>query len=372
MKEYRVITIECPKEYSITQVFSMIRSKINSDKNIFYIHDLKRSPSDMLSKSFEKLYNETPLEKFWHQFTPEVFVKAGDTDYACWILSNLDDRWTSPNPNTCGSLSEEELNKVFTMWEKRPKNRLPDIMVGLDEIQWNGKPVSKGTYGCKKAEAWNFLGKTYLSNSVIVSRYYNDTRYSVYLSVEACFRDLPIIQEIAESLGKIKSEQVYYAPETEAERETWDKSKEEAEVQFNKALEGIQNLTLEEFENYGDSRDASAMGVLSTGIVVNVRQMIKKHLCDNAWSIRKKLPDEEDIMVSKDKGDAVLSLCLMPQHKGHTVHLDIDLRSKRFYFTERMRLIYVTTAREDQVEIFIKNARIIRDYLDSCIDDFHF
>ncbi len=372
MKEYRVITVECPKEYSITQIFSMIRSKINSDKNIFYITDLKQSPSDMLSKSFEKLYNETPLEKYWHQYTPEVFIKQGKPDTKVWIISNLDDRWTSPNPNTCEPLTEEELNKVFTMWEKRPRNTCPDIMVGLDEISWDGNPVSEGTYGYKKAEAWNLLGRTYLSNSVIVSRYFNDTRYSVYLSVEACFRDFPIVQEVAESLGKIKSEQVYYAPETEAEREEWDKSRERAEEQFSKALEGIQTLKLEKYENYGDSEDAAAMGKLDTGIVVNVRQMIKKHLCDDGWSIRKKLPDEFDIMVSKDKGDAVLSLSLQPQHKGHSMQIVLLLRSKRFRFSEELRFIYLQTAREDQVEIFIKNARIIRDYLDSCIDDFHF
>jgi len=356
MKEYKILTIQCPKEYNLTTIFSIIRKKVNSDKNFFYLRGLE--PSDKLRTSLKKIYDEIDLDRFSYLYIPDYLVQAGMTDRLTWLYSNLDSRWTSPNfNNICEPLSGENFDKLLDFYDKLPRSRLLlDEVVGLDEIEWEGNKVAKGTYGYKKADAWIKLGSNYLSNAIIVSRFWRAKQYTVYISCEKQFSDLAVIREVAESLGKVKSEQSFFAPEGAEERAQWVETYKEAEKKFTKATEGIKELKLEKYEN----------GMNDPSKIINIRQLLKKHLCDNGWSIRKKLPDEYGIMISKDKDDAVLSLSVMSRHNGQHLIIDACYRHKKFYFYDRLPIM-MDGPDEEQIEIYLKNVRIIRDHLDEMI-----
>ena len=351
MKEYTILEIKCDKNLTFTDIYSIIKGKFKHNRNLFSIMGLK---TERMTKGNLALFESLEMDRFAYKITLEH--RVGKPDYNPkiddrHIFSNLDENWRWHNPQVNESVSDEFMERLIAFLDKVNANAMSTQVVVFDEIEWDGTPVSKGTYGYQKADATYLWPLNYLSNAVVVGRTYQGKACSAYISCETVFRDLPVVQELAESLGKIKNEFAYYAPEDDTERELWDKEKAEAEAKFKSAVAGFKNLRLE---------DHVKNGTAGTSKKIDVKKYIKTYLCTDGWKIGKSLPEEWPLVVRKQKGDASIGIGIDSRHNGHGVHLIVYYRSRSFLFSEHVE--YISDAHEDQIEICIRNGQKIRDY----------
>lgn len=352
MTEYTVLKIQCEKDMTIADICKKVTDRVSYNRNLFSIQDLH---PQIMRPSNLALYNSLGLERFAYTFVPEHIKQREYYDPAKddrHMLSNLDNNWEWGNPSMHESLSEEELTQLITFLDKLKALDLSTMVLGLDEIEWDGTPVGKGTYGYEKADGLYGFGDNYLSNAVLLGRDHKNKNYTVHISCEKRFRELPIIQELADSLGKIKHEVNYFAPEDEEERQEWEKIAAQAKTRFEAALAGLSSLPLEKYEE---------MGTAGYSKKIDIKKYVKEYLCTDGWKLRKALPDEWSTIVCKEKGDATVSIGVSPYHNGHQVQTGVYYRSKMFKFAENLG--YITDAHEDQIEIFFRDAKIVRDYL---------
>lgn len=348
MKEYIVLKIQCEKDLTIADIYEKVSSRVAYKRNLFAILNIN---TEFMRASNVALYDSLGLERFAYTFVPE-HIRQSTYRYDNHMLSNLDDNWAWGNPSMHESLSHEELTRLITFLDKLKALDLSTMVLGFDEIEWDGTPVGKGTCGYEKADGLYGLGENYLSNAVLIGRDYKNKNYIVHLSCEKRFRELSIIQDLADSLGKIKHEVNYFAPENEKERREWEKIAAEAKTKFEAALAGLSSLPLEKFEK---------MGTAGYSKKIDIKKYVKEYLCTDGWKLRKALPDEWSTIVCKEKGDATVSIGVSPYHNGHQVQTGVYYRSKMFKFAENLG--YITDAHEDQIEIFFRDAKIVRDYL---------
>lgn len=356
MKEYVVLELKCDKDLTIADIYAKVTERVAHNRNLFVLQNLKL---DRMTKSNQNLYNSLRLERFAYTVIPEHLRNVTDYETRRFMHSNLDDNWVWHNPNPAESLSEEELRELITLLDKLKKADVSTMLLAFDEIAWDGSKVGKGTYGYEKADSTYNLGWNYLSNAVLVGRTYNKSEYTVYISCEKRFRDLSVVQELADSLGHIKRETSYFAPEDDNEREEWNKTAAQAEVKFKNAMEGIDSLPLEKFEK---------MGTAGTSKKIDIKKYVKTYLCTDGWKLRKARPDEWSILVAKDKEDATVTIGVSPWRNGHQVQTCVYYRSEKFKFVENIKNAgYITDAHEDQIEIFFRDTVIIRDYLNEAL-----
>jgi hypothetical protein len=151
------------------------------------------------------------------------------------MISNLDKCWEWHNEHTNESLSQDDFHDLMSFIDTLKAHDFASLVVGFDNIKWGEEQVNNGTYGYEKADGAYGLGRNYLSNSLIIGKTAENKSYTAYVSLEKRFRDLDIINQITESLGKIISEEVYFAPENKEEREEWNLKANEAKQKFDNA-----------------------------------------------------------------------------------------------------------------------------------------
>lgn len=351
MKEYTILEIKCDKSLTFSEIHSIIDGKVKHNRNLFSIMGLQ---PERMTKDNLALFESLEMDRFAYKFTLEH--RVGKPDYNPQIddrhlFSNLDENWKWHNPQVNDSVSDEFMERLTAFLDKVNANAMSTQVVVFDEIEWGGTPVGKGAYGYRKADATYLWPMNYLSNAVVVGRTYQSKTCSAYISCETIFRKLPVVQELAESLGKIKKEFTYYAPEDDAERELWDKEKAEAEAKFKSAVAGFENLRLE---------DHVKIGTAGTSRKIDVKKYIKTYLCTDGWKIEKPLPEDWSLVVRKRKGDASIGIGIDSRHNGHALQMIVCYKSRSFLFSEHVE--YISDAHEDQIEICIRNGQKIRDY----------
>lgn len=351
MKEYTILEIKCDKNLAFSDIYSIMNGKVKHNRNLFSIMGLE---PERMTKGNRALFESLEMDRFAYKITLEH--RVGKPDYNPKIddrhlFSNLDENWRWHNPQVNESISDEFMVRLIAFLDNVKANTMSTQVVVFDEIEWGGAPVSKGTYGFRKADGTYLWPLNYLSNAVVVGRTYQGKACSAYISCETKFRKLPVVQELAESLGKIKKEFTYYAPDDDAEREAWNKEMAEAEAKFKSAVAGFKNLRLE---------DHVKIGTAGTSRKIDVKKYIKTYLCTDGWKIEKPLPENWSLVVSKRKGDASIGIGIDLRHNGHAVQMIVCYRSRSFLFSEHVE--YISDAHEDQIEICIRNGQKIRDY----------
>ena len=351
MKEYTILEITCHKNLTFAEIHANVKDKVQYGKNLFAILDPE---IQNMSKSNLQQLNSLELERFAYTVTLEHRRDCFDYDPSRddrHLFSNLDENWRWHNPYVHEAVSHEFMEKLVSFLDHLKAVDTSTQVVVFDEIEWDSNPAGKGTHGYQKADGTYLWPMNYLSNAVVVGRTYKSKMCSAYISCETKFRELAIVQELAESLGKIKKEFTYYGPEDNRERELWDKEKAEAEAKFKSAVAGFKNLRLE---------DHVMNGTAGTSKKIDVKKYIKTYLCTDGWKIDKPLPEEWSLIVRKQKGDASIGIGVVSQHNGHSIQMVIYYRSKSFLFSENIE--YISDAHEDQIEICFRNTQKIRDY----------
>ncbi len=364
MKEYVVLELKCDKDLTIADIYAKVTKRVVHNRNSFFVDSLHvDGMRDSNKCRYGELYDELKLEQYMYTVTLK-----NRPEHPWHLLSNLDASWEWYNPNASESLPREQFEKLIDFFDNLKAMDLNGMLMAFDEISWDGSRPEKGTYGYAKADNRGLYLMNYLSNAVVLRRTYKNKQYEVYITCEKRFRELAAVQELAESLGKIKREVIHWAPESDAEREEWNRIAAEAEIKFKNAVAGLETLPLEKYEKHGtagftvekDAQNRVRIGIQKVA-KIDVQKYVKGFLCTDGWQKRKALPDELPTIVSKDKGDAAVSVEVDIRHNGHDVSLYLQYRSKMFKYSQDSQCIY--DAYPDQMDIFFRNAVLIRDYL---------
>ena len=351
MKEYSIIKIACEKGIKIADIYSKIKDNVKINSNFFEFQNL----FSYSNKKNEIILNEIGIDRYaYTKVLPHLvqskFYEPERDDRK--MLSNLDDRWEWSNPNINDPLSEEDFSKLVNFCDSLSVSSLSTMILGFDEIEWDGTKPEKGTYGYNKAKSTYDFGENYLSNSVIIARDYEVKKYTVIISCEKRFRELEVIGNLIEFLGKIQLEKNYFAPETNFERAEWEKLKSEKWTLYNSMFENIDSLPLQDItRQFGDNKRK-----------VNIKEYIKNYLCTDGWDFRKKNADELGMKISIDKGDTCISMCVISRHNGHHLQVFLKYDNEKFCFSKSLKQ---TLDAEDEEEIkkYFQNLKIIKDHM---------
>ena len=355
MKESSVITINCRKGMKIADIYSKIKDTVKYNSNFFEITGLFRYGK---AKN-EKVLDEIGIHKYSYIKVLPHLVNSKYYDPErddVKLLSNLDDNWRWSNPNINTPLSEEDFSKLVDFCDSLSVNSLSTMILGIDEIEWDGNKPPKGTYGYEKAKNTFYYGENYLSNSVIIARNYENKKYTVILSCETRFRNFAVIDKLIEFLGEIKSEKNYFAPEDENERAEWEKLQTEKGAKFKAMIEGISVLPLHDIQRQGGDNKRK----------VNVRKYIKDYLCNEGWNFKKGDPDERGIMIGIEKDDACLSIRIISGHNGHHIQTLLVYHSEKFYFLEP-NVLYLDAEDESEIVKYFENLKMIKEHMDKSL-----
>jgi len=354
MKEYTVLKVKCKKGIKIADIYDYVRETLHFDRNFFALQNIELGS---ISKQCRTLYDELDLDKFFYKVVlkhlkehPNYDPQRDDRK----MISNLDSCWNWYNEKENESLSKDAFEKMIAFCDALKTSDISSLILGMDEIRWDGKATGQGTYGYQKAAATYDLGKNYLSNSIIVGRIYDSKTYTVHISFEKRFGGLDVINNLVDFLGEKKTEMTYYAPENRDERVAWEAAAEEANIKFQNALAGLKCLELETIERRFCKDDENKK--------INIKRYINDYLCTDGWKIRKAYPDEWPTIISKEKEESEICLSIMSGDKGHHLQSLIYYRNKRFFFGDHIHNLHCNDL-AGQEEAFFRNAKIIRDYL---------
>ncbi len=360
MKEYTVIQIVCKKETKAYDIYTAVKDTVKFNRNLFEFCGLFKHKDKVSSKKIQK-FESLDLQRFYHVKVLEHLAKSpyydSDRDDRK-LFSNLDSSWDWSNKNNTESLNNDTFEKLIDFIDNLSLMDVSTIMLGIDEIEWGGNAVGHGTYGYEKAKSAFHGGENYLSNSIIIYKApYEHKPYTVYLSCEKRFRALDSVNDIITSLGKIKNEEAFYAPEDEAERKEWEQAYAEAELKFEamKAnLPDIMNNMPEETKEYQEYQQ---------GVSNNVRKIIKQILCTDGWEQKKNTVfSGVGTMVIKDKDDSSVAVIIDSLHGGQL------LQALIFYVNPKFKLGLHTNYQcvainEEEVAKYLKNIKYIADYV---------
>ncbi|MGM9635182.1 MAG: hypothetical protein ACI3YE_03425 [Candidatus Avispirillum sp.] len=358
MKEYTVIKIECEQGMKGLDIYNTVKESVKFNSNFFEFSDLFQHGRESTKSraEFEKL----GLDKYFHIKVLEHLRKSQYYDPERddrKLYSNLDFRWDWDNKKETASLDNEYFEKLISFGDRLKRFDVHSLMYGIDEIEWDGQKPARGTYGYEKAKSADYFGMNYLSDCVIIGRNYESKRYTVYLSCETRLRGLETVEKLISSLGKIKYERQYYAPESSAERTEWDNAYNEAAIKFKAPTD-----SMEDFFDTLPHQDLSRYLMINRyETSINVRKYQKQYLCTDGWKLEKCLPYEPYPFVSKEKGDTTVSIMIVPNHKGHYLQTLITYSSKRFDFCSNINYIYELLD-DDDARKYFENLKLIRDY----------
>lgn len=360
MKEYVVVEIRCDKSKKAIDIYNTVSENLKFNRNFFEFVNLFKK-TDHVNKNKQKKFESLGLQKFSHIKVLEHLARSAYYDPKRddrKLISNLDSSWEWYNKKETESLDNSLFKEVLDFGDVL--NSVFDVfcmMFGIDEIEWDGSKVGHGTYGYEKAKSSSHSGENYLSNSITISKSpWEHKPYLVYLSCEARFRDLDIVNTVAESIGKIKNERHYFAPESEAEREEWKHAQKEAEIRFNTVI-----AELKEFIKTLPNELKNDTGIVEYDNKINVRKNIKKYLCTDGWEMRKNIYGVGTI-VCKEKGDDTIIIAIDSLHGGHYLQLLIDYNNKKYSFGCNLAYSY-TLKLEEEVCAYLENVRCIRDFV---------
>ena len=358
MKSYTVFKIKCRDSLSMADLFAYLQDKVAANGHYFAIQGLRY---DALDKKKQKQFDDIGLDEFSYRVVlPHIAQSAGyDPDLHDYrMISNLDGRWNWPNPTCHELLPDERFSNLVAFCDRLGTLDIATMLVGLDELAWNGEPVGKGTYGYEKADCTYRFGENYLSNSVTIARDYQGKKYTACLSCEKRFVTVPIISEIVAFLGTVKQESTYFAPETQEERQEWNRMADDAKRRLDMAVARIEQLPLIPIERYSSSDETKK---------INVKKLIKQYLCTNGWEERKALPDEWPSIVCKAREDRDIKLSIVSGHNGHHLQALIYYRSPKFSYSSSLSELHVNSISEADVESYFLNAVAVRDCLDEIL-----
>ena len=353
MKEYIVLELKCRKNITLSEIYLKIKETFSFNQNFFAIQNLK---SDRISKENKRRYDELNLQQFEYIKVLEHLKNSPyydpDRDDRR-MLSNADDRWEWNNPQFSTSLCENDFIKLIQFCDNLKALDVSSLVIGIDEIEWGGEKVSKGTYGYKKANCTYALGNNYLSNSVMIGRTHENKDYTVYLSCEIQFRKLDIVEKFIYFLGDLINETTHFAPENDEERAEWEIISKNANEKFQNAICELENLDLKPIENKDCTQEKK----------INIKKYITKYLCNDGWNIQKALADEWPTTICKDKEDTSIHLSVISAHNGHHLQSIVYYRSKQFVYSEHIYRLSYNAVSEQDIEQYFLNAQMIRDYL---------
>lgn len=354
MKEYIVLEIKCKEGISLLEVYSNIKSKVSYNSNLFAFQNLNLNK---LSKKSYDIYNRLNLCKYEYKIVLDHLLNTSyynPEQHDMRMISNLDENWSWHNDKIHEPLSANDFEDLFALGDSLKALDVSTFILGFDQIEWGGNKVDIGTYGYEKADGTYGLGKNYLSNSLIIGRTYENKSYTVYLSLEKRFRNLDIINQITDFLGKIISEEVYFAPENKEERDEWTLKAKEARQKFENAIRNLQNLTLISPQN---------MYSWDPKKKINVNSYIKKYLCVNGWQKRSAHTYETPTIICKNKQDNEIAFSIVSGRNGQNLQVLVQYSSKEFLISENLHNLSLFSSNEEDTEIFFKNVILVRDYL---------
>ncbi len=357
MKEYTVLQINCKKGLTISEIYKKIRETLTFDRPLFAIQNLK---TDGIGKDCRKYYEELDLDRFAYKKVLEHLKQSPYYDPERddrRMLSNADGCWEWGNPKKTEALSSEEFEKLILFCDGLRTSDISTVLIGFDEIRWNGAATGKGTYGYQKADLSYNLGKNYLSNSVMIGRTYESKQYTAYLSCENQFKTTDAFSDLASFLGETKDTLTYFAPENDEERAEWETAAKDARLRLQSAVSELKNLSLHIIGNNISKEDKK----------INIRKYITKFLCTDGWSIRKAFSDEWPTVVGKDKDDVSIHLSIISSHNGHQLQSIVYYRSPKFVFTEHIYELSCTDISEKDAENYFLNAQTIRNRLEELL-----
>lgn len=358
MKEYVVLKINCHSGLTMREIFAHINEKVVSHSNFFAIQSLR---FDVLDVKSQNLFRKIGLDGFSYKVvlphlkeTPTYNSERDDRR----MISNLDRCWEWNNETCHDSLSEEKFSELITFCDRLHATDIATVILGLDEIEWGGQKVGKGSYGYQRADCTYRFGENYLSNSITVGRDYSSKNYTVCLSCEKRFSALPIIAEMAGFLGNVKEELTAFAPETEHEREEWEKAAGEAKQKLEDALACLKKLPLLPIEKWKRADESEK---------IYIKKHIKQYLCTDGWRLQKALPDEWPTIVCREKQDRSIKLSISSGHNGHHLQALLYYRSPMYKFGEHIPELSYNEISDADVEKYFVNAVTIRNYLDEML-----
>lgn len=354
MKEYIVSEIRCKKNLKISEIYSYVKDKVKYNSNLFAFQNIKL---DSISGECKRIYNELNLDKYAYKKVLEHIAKTPyynpERDDRR-MVSNLNSIWNWCNESINTPLGVEDFESLVKFSDKLKSFDVSTLMLGLDEIEWGGSKVGKGSYGYKKADCTYGLGKNYLSNSLIVGRVGGDKTYTAYVSCESIFYELDIVKEIIDFLGEKISEVTCFAPECDAEREEWNVTAKDADNKFKAAMDGFNELALETIDKSGTADEKQK---------INIKKYINKYLCSDGWEVRKALADESPTVVHKMKQESDICISVVSGHNGHHLQALVYYRSKKFMFCEHIYALNVNSISESEIEKYFRNCVTIKNYL---------
>ena len=353
MKEYIVLNVKCKKGLSATDIYSYVKQRVKYNSNFFAFQNIYFS---YLSKGTKALYDKLNLDDFAYIKVLEHLAKSQHYNPERddrRMVSNMDSRWRWYNERVNDTLEEEQLALLASFCDKLKGLSFSTLIFGLDEIEWGGTKVGRGTYGFAKADCTYQLGNNYLSNSVTVGRSYSDKVYIVNISLEKQFQGLAVIEDLVAFLGEKVYETTYFAPENDEERSEWEQTAQEAKTRFEQAIAGAGNLPLTHFTE--NTRDETPK--------IDVRKLIKKYLCNDGWEMRKAHWDEYPTIIHKAKDNTEICMSIVSGHNGHHLQHIVCYRSKMFRFAEHIRPLYSLYISEENMDKQFQNIRMVRDYL---------
>lgn len=359
MKEYVVLEIQCKKELNFLDIYFVLKSNVSYNSNLFALQNLD---FEKLNSKACAIYDRLQLCKYEYKIVLEHLVNTPYYNpelHDRRMVSNMDSCWSWYNEQVNESLSDNDFKDLITFCDLLRAQDVLTCVVGFDQIEWDGTTVGKGMYGFEKADCTYGLGKNYLSNALVIGRTHENKQFTAFLSCEKRFRNLGIIDKIVRFLGEKKYEEVYFAPENEAEREEWIEKKENAKLKFQNAMEGVQSLPLEKFERILPADRSKKKN--------NVQNYIRKFLCTDGWLVRPARSYEHSSVIYRNKDDSEIAFSIVSGHNGQHLQALVYYRSNKFLFSENLHDLYVWSSSEQDIEKFFRNMIRVRDYFYECL-----
>ncbi len=361
MKKYNVIEIECEKGASPTDIYEKVTNKFKYHRHLFEIKDL-RSDSPSFSASMKKQLQSLDIDKYAFSYVLPHVLRADYFDpekHTNHVISNLDDCWDYGNPDLHDDISEDKFVCMVDLFRKLKSTQFSTWLLGIDEIEWGGEAVGRGSYGYKKAKGAYDGGKNYLSNSVMLSKVsYGKPNIIVYISCESKYRDLDTVNDLIASLGKKKGEKEYYGPSDDAEREECDKIQKSMDERFERFIAEMPSI-ISDFP-YRLHKDMERL--LSFDDKINIRKLVKNILCVDGWSLSVNDPDLDCTTAVKQIGDREFKIGISPQFGGHYLQTLVVCKSPMFFVGDNINYC-ITADDEYEAASYIENIQSLSYYI---------
>ncbi len=361
MIEYRVIKLKVDKDLTLKNVYEAVHENVKNNRNFFQIINLftiQKFFNKIISKNLLRAFDDSGINDYFKRIVNENMIryKEYQPDLNDWfVYSNLNEVWKEYNESNDGSIEEEQFIKILNFFDSLSSGNYHSLMIGIDEIEWDGAPVNKGTYGYEKAMNRRF-GYNYLSNSVIFSKdAMSKNPNVVYVSCESIYRESNALNRIINSLGKVDSEEIFFAPENENERSEWVRIRQIKENKLKEFTEDTDHLTA----NLPHAISYNPRIITEKHDTIDTKKSVKEVLCKDGWKIVKR-KGGGGITVSKTIGDEEYEVWILSLHRG--VHIQFHLTCSHPLYRLSVRPGYdAYVSNENESDKCMENIAVFRD-----------